>query len=144
VAIVQQQLLAPDVADDRIEVAIAVDVAEVGLGTVGDGRRESYCALIDECAAAGIDQELIRSSRDRVGAIGFEKVEIAVPIDVDQIDIRRRCSGRTRSAGSRLSSTNTKFCPCPSSAADEISKKRMAEAVTTRRIRPPRRARGGL
>jgi hypothetical protein len=77
-AIVQEQLLAANLGHDPVQVTVAVHIPPVSLGAVQILGRQPRGALVYEVAAAGVDQQLIRSPVQGVRALGLVDIEIAV------------------------------------------------------------------
>ena len=91
-----QQLLGPQVRDDGVQIAVAVDVTKIRLRAVGDRRRQVRGADVGEDARAVVEQQPVRPRRRRVGALGDEEVQVAVVVDIDEIDVGRGGAGQRR------------------------------------------------
>src|SRR4029453_482877 len=89
---------------DDVEVAVAVEVAEGGLGAVGGAaRQETRIRLVDEDSRVErlVDEQPVRAPGEPGGALGHVDVEIAVAVDVDEIAAGGRRS-RVRVTGGRV------------------------------------------
>ena len=89
VAVVDQQLVGSQVCDHSIEVAIPIDISEVDAHAVRWVLRNARCALVREVPVAIVDPQQVRESLGRCRTFDQEDVEIAIAIDVGQIDIER-------------------------------------------------------
>ena len=117
-AVVEEQLLGPEVGDDRVEIAVAVDVAEVGFRAVGDGRRQVRRADVGEHAVPSLSSSRLgrgaalsvpsAMNRSRSPSLSTSTRSTSV-VDVP---------GSVASGGSLdVSSTRMKFWPRPRSCA---------------------------